>query len=47
MARRAEERIWKFDEYSAVDERILIKLINFELSVFNLYNGVRFNTLVI
>lgn len=35
MTKRAEERTWKFDEYSAVDDRILIEPINFELSVFD------------
>ena len=42
MTRRAEERTWKFDEYTSVDDMILIESINFEISLFDLYKGVKF-----
>ena len=42
MTRRAEEKTWKFDEYSAVDDKILVHTINFVIIVADLYKGVKF-----
>lgn len=42
ITRRNEERTWKFDEFTGIDEKIFIESINFEISLFDLYKGVKF-----
>ncbi|MFT4152575.1 Uma2 family endonuclease [Parafilimonas sp.] len=42
MTRRAEERTWKFDEFIHVNDKVFIEPINFEISLTDLYKGIKF-----
>lgn len=42
ITRREEERTWKFDEFSNTEDKIFVEPINFEITVADLYAGVKF-----
>lgn len=41
ITRRSEERTWKFDELINTKDKIFIEPINFEISIEDLYSGVK------
>jgi Uma2 family endonuclease len=42
VTRREEEGTWKFDELNTLDDILLIEPINFQISIIDLYKGVKF-----
>jgi hypothetical protein len=42
ITRREEEGTWKFTELISSQDKIFIESINFEITVTDLYEGVRF-----
>ncbi|MEO8713068.1 MAG: Uma2 family endonuclease, partial [Parafilimonas sp.] len=41
ITKREEERTWKFDEFSNTEDKIFIEPIQFEITVGDLYKGVK------
>lgn len=39
---RKEESTWKFEEFNSLDDVLFIEPINFQLTIPELYKGVRF-----
>lgn len=42
ITKKQEAGTWKFDEFNTIDEKVFIQPINFEISLVDLYKGVKF-----
>lgn len=42
ITRRSEEKTWRFDEFNTIDDIVIIEPINLQLTISDLYKGVKF-----